>query len=498
MKPGATPQLTKKWWDDNKARTLQKTGIGDLLARFQIAVTKKDEPLVLKTISELEGKIADAIKRADPKQHAETIAGLHKYTAQLGDQRKAAHARIEKAKTPPPQKFGRPGVLWEIDVSAQVRKKADPDWLATFTGWTLKLVLDDELIHTIRGNGEAAILQFMVSDAQKVGDGVVKALADRVADLDSLPGKSPQDTDAARENFQRDVTKVMQAAEARLKAIPEERWKLFVSRQKQYTVYKVKSGVAVTAGTLGIVASAAGIVGTGGAGLALGIIGLTRGAATLTTQLVDLYVEADTVGDRLKKSCDTLTGRYTSAKKQAGNEVGATIIRGLLGTNPFVDSLPEAEKTLKLWSDKVAGLSGKLQETSDKITEAIDQSGLLEQKIRRAESKEAKAVLAKLEKLQAELGTMLDKAFVVGGSISRFEEAQPTAEKLFKQLRDENSNLVEIFEKGFPLFTSMALTGVNAAQGFSAAKDAQKYAKASVGLAMSLGKNAKELYETLG
>lgn len=500
MKAGVKPELTKKWWDKNKALTLRNSDVGDALLRFETAKIKGDGKAYLKAIADLEGKIVAALKQADAKAHAETIQGLHAYTAQLGDERKQAMKRIEQDKNPapPPQKFGRPDVIWQADVAKQVTSKIDPAWLESFRDCRLRLAVDDQLVATMRNAGEAAVLAFMVSDAQKVADAVTAELIKRVERLDDNSNRSPQEMDKARGELTKDVEKLLAKAEVRLKAIPDERWKLFLSRQKQYKDYKVRSAVQVATGVVGVTASAAGIVGTGGTGLALGIVALTRSAVQLVQKVYELSIEADTVGTKLEKSCAVLQARYADAKKQAGNEVGATLVRGLLGENAFMDAIPEAQASLKLWSDKVAGLSGAVQDAAQKIVDAIEKTGELEKRIERAQTKEARAAYAELTKLQEALDKMLSSTSELGGSISRFEEACPRIAEFLAGLRARNDKHVERFEKVFPALVKTGLAGANAANGFAAARTAMQYAKTSVTLTNEIRQRKKEWVEAIG
>ena len=509
MKAGATPELDSKWWSKNKAFTLKKTGIGEALRNYEVARAKEDDELVLKRLSELKRAIANGVKKADAKKHAETIAALKKMPKLIEEQIKLANTRMkndaEAAKNPAPakQKMGKDVVIWSIDVGVEVQKKFKPAWLESFKGYKMGLKLNDDILKVLEDEGDYVTPAFMVEDAQKVGADVVDAIVAAARKVDATKGP-PQKIDKLRADFVTYAEGLIKAQSRKLPKIPQERWNKFVKRNQQYKDYKIKAGLELTIGVLGTAGAAAGIVGSGGAGLVLGIVGLVRSTAAVVKQIYDLALDADKVGKDLQKDCDQLKARYLNAQgeakkgAQAAGEVTGTVLKSILGTDaPFLATIPKAQANYELWDNKIAGVTIAGREASKQITKAMKACEAVEKKIKGAEGKEAQKVYKNLVKLRAELTKALDKTSDLMAKVSRFEKNGPGLEKVLKALDNQNSDFAKIFDKVLPAAVNLTLSGASAGVGFKEAKTALDTFNTALGLTndiMSEGKDQLEAY----
>jgi hypothetical protein len=508
MKKGVTPQLDSKWWAKNKAKTLTKTGIANALRNYEVAQAKKDDQRVLKTLSELKKAVANGVSKANPKLHADTIAALKKYPKIIEAQIKLANERIAraaKATSAPKQKMGKDVVIWSIDVGVEVQKKFKPAWLESFKGYKMGLKLNDDILKVLEDEEDYVTPAFMVEDAQDVGKETVDAIVDAAKKVDAFRG-TPKAVDKKREDFVKLAEALIKSQAKKLTKIPAARWKKFAARNKQYKDYKIKAGLELTTGVLGVAGSAAGIVGTGGAGLVLGIVALVRSTAQVMKQIYDLALDADKVGKDLKKDCDTLLARYKDAagkakkKAQAGAEVGGTVLKSILGTDaPFLATIPKAQNNYKLWDNKIAGVTVAGRTASKQISQALKGCDAAEKMIKKAEDKEAQKIYKKLVSLRKNLDSALNKTSDLMAKVRRFEKNGPALEKTLKALDKQNSDFAKIFDKVFPTVVNLTLSGASAGVGFKEAKTGLDTFNSALGLANDILSEGKgHLEEHLG
>lgn len=79
MKKGATPELRQKWWKDNKAKTLKKTGLGAALKDYEVAEKLSNYKRMLKALDAVKKKARTAEGACVKKLHDETLAALQRY-----------------------------------------------------------------------------------------------------------------------------------------------------------------------------------------------------------------------------------------------------------------------------------------------------------------------------------------------------------------------------------------------------------------------------------
>ncbi len=508
MKKGAVPELNHKWWSKNKAKTMGKTGLGNALKDYEVAVERNDPVKMQKALSNVKKKLPVALNACNKKLHAETIAAIKKYPSVIQKAEVALKKRIaDQASAPaatPKQKVGKNVTIWKWDVSKEVLKKYSPDWLEVFKGFELKLTLNDDILDVLEKEGDLVTPAYMVEDAQAVGKAVVDALVAGLKDIDkNSRGKTPQEVDKLRKSFEPKVKKVMAAGGAKVKKIPKQRWDKFVARKTQYKDYQIKAGLDVAVGVLGTAGAAAGIVGSGGAGLALGIVALVRSVAGLTKQIYDLAQEAEGVEKNLKKDLDTLMKRYVNAdgeakKAQGREEMGATVLKGILGTDaPFLATLPKCSSNYDLWDNKVAGISVAGRKLSVNITKGLAACDKLEKQIKNAENVKARKVLDKLRKGRTALDKSLNQCSTMMARVSKAENNMPKLKTVLDALNASNPQYAKIFDKVFPAVVNLTLSGASAGVGFSEAKSTLEFVNTSLGLFNDIaaeGESALEEY----
>ena len=344
----------------------------------------------------------------------------------------------------------------------------------------------------------------MVEDAQTIGDEVLTKIAAAVEHIDGASrGKTPQQRDALRGKLPALIKSEMQAAEKKLKAAPAARWKKFVARAQQYKDYKIEAGVNLTIGVLGTAGAAAGIVGSGGAGLALGIVALVRSVADTVKQIYNLSIEAEKVERDLEKDLNTLKNRYENAvgtAKQGASEVGVSVLKGILGTDPpFIAALPKCSDNMTLWDNKVAGITTIGRKLSGDITKAMAAVDKLETQIKGSDDVKVRKIVDNMKKARKSLDQSLTKCENQMARVRSAEKAMPVLKKMLKALEATNPKYADIFDKVFPKAVNLALSGASAGVGFKDAKTALDTANVALGLVNDVANEGRgALEEMLG
>ncbi len=105
MKKGANPQLTYKWWNDNKATSLRKSGLGKALKEYEKA---KPKPSVqrcsrqelgdyIDSLIEVRNKAEKAVSLCVPKLHTETKLALKRMQTISNSERHPLEKLLDKA-----------------------------------------------------------------------------------------------------------------------------------------------------------------------------------------------------------------------------------------------------------------------------------------------------------------------------------------------------------------------------------------------------------------
>ncbi|WP_372571943.1 hypothetical protein [Ruegeria jejuensis] len=514
MKANMTPELDQKWWSKNKPKLIKKTGLGDALKDFQVAEDQMDWDKSLKAISNLKRKVADAVKICG-SSHKDTVTVLKKYPKiidkkekEIEAKQKAESERAKSASTAAPkQKVGKGVVIWKKDLGAEITKKYKPDWLKELKGYKFQLKLNEDLLDVLENEGDYVTPQQMVDDANALSDKLVASLAKELMSTDAAIKKETDQkkVDGLVKNFDVKLKTLMGGTKKHFEAIPLNRWKGFVKRKQQYKDYKVKTGFDITLGVLGVVGGAVGVAGsaaTGGASLVLGIISLVRGVASLADKIKDTAREAEKVESVLKSDLDTLLKRYRDAsgeakkKTQGGAEVGATVLKGILGTDaPFLATLPKCDKNYGLWQNKVAGLEVGGRKLSQAIMKGLQECDKLEKAMKKSTNKEARKYLDKLKKARAVLNKALESCSKMMGRVSAADKNAPKLKTMLDALSGSNPKYADIFEKVFPSVVNLTLAGANAGDGFKGASDTLDTLNTALGLFNDIASEGKDQLE---
>jgi hypothetical protein len=358
----------------------------------------------------------------------------------------------------------------------------------------VQLKLNEDILDVLEKEEDHATPAFMVDDANELCEKVVDEIIAKARSLEPslLKGGKPEDISG---QLEKEVKTLVTNLGIQVSKIPKARWDKFVAQKKQYKDYKIQSVQSVVLGTLGVIASGLSIaaaVPTGGATLALGIVGGVRSTAALIKTGADLWKEAETVQNGLVADIGKLKMAYLDgnekAKKTVGaQEIGAGILKGILGTHPpFIATVPKRQEDYKLWDNKVAHLAVNNREVSKEALALLDKVSKLETLMAGSKSKDAGKLLDKIRKLRKLVNDGLEKASTLGGRVSQAEKMMPLLKQALDMLAEAVPKYAEIFNKVFPAVVNLALAGADAGVGFKEATNALDYYNTAQGLANDL------------
>lgn len=515
MKTNAVPELSSKWWSNNKTKLMKSTGLGKALKTYEIAADSMNYDAALTALSEVKKKVAVAIKACGGRLQTDTLAALKRYPIVINKQEKkltdlkAQFLRNQRAalqnqqSAPKKQKLGSAVTIWERDISDLARKKGLPDWVKDFRNYKMKLTLNGDILDALEAEKDMVTPAYMAEDAEKLGQRLALGIVKLAQNIDTASkGRSPQEVDKLRAQFGQEVKKLIEPVKADLPKIPALRWKKFVADNKAYHDYKIKAAADMTIGVLNTTASALGIVGTGGAGLALGIVALVRAVADLAKQCYNLALEAESVEKDLASDLAVLNKRYHNAqgnakKAQGATEVGHTVIKSLLGVDtPFIATLPKCNSNYGLWINKVQGLSVAGRKLSSAIVNGIDDCGKLEKKIAKSNDAKARKIYDKILKTRKVLDKALNDCSAMMKRVSNAEGNMEKLKRMLDALNVTNPNYADIFEKVAPRIVGLALSGASAGVGLVGAKSTLETVNAALGLVKDVELEGKAALET--
>jgi hypothetical protein len=496
MKKGEIPQFNEAWW--KKARPLLFTdpGLDKKLKDYEVAEDQFAYEKMLKSLGDIREMAKTIVGKC---KDADTVEAMKKYpnlisTKENEIKKKISEAKLKESENKPvPQKIGGSVVIWKRDVAEEVKKKYPVKWL-DFKGCIVQLKLNDDILDVLEKEGDHATPAFMVDDANELCEKVVDELIAKAKLQEPAlkKGKKPEEASA---ELGKEVKTLVTNLGINVSKIPAARWNKFVAQKKQYKEYKIQSAQSVVLGTLGVIASGLSIaaaVPTGGATLALGIVGGVRSTAALLKTGSNLWKEAETVQNGLVADIGKLKLAYLDgmekAKKTVGlQEIGAGILKGILGTHPpFIATVPKCQEDYKLWDNKVAHLVVNNRATSKEALALLDKITQLEKVMANAKSKDAGKILDKIRKLRKVVNDGLEKASTLGGRVSQAEKMMPMLKEALDMLAETVPKYAEIFNKIFPAIVNLALAGADAGVGFKEATNALDYYNTAQGLANDL------------
>lgn len=388
-------------------------------------------------------------------------------------------------------------VIWsaELDKRMHYTSKTFPD----FKGYKFSVSVDKDVAKLLEEDKDGPRQQqFMVDDANEALKDAVSAIEGALKTVDAAMPKagSEKDQKVLTDACRKTIDETLAALARTLEAVPEKRWDTWVKIKKDYKKYKIKSAVSVVTGSIGAIASVASLavaVPTGGATLALSIVGLIRSSVELAQTLTRLWVEAETVQQKLTASCDALSRLYQTHGKAAlgAASTGSTVLNVILG----VDAAPNL-KTLEsenaLWEQKLNGIDVNAGEAARKALEALDKAETLEKKLHAAKSDQAGKLLDALRKVRKSVNDHLDACHKQSERCHKGRQLQETYAVIVKQLKSDQPAWSAVFDKLIPAAASLALAGANAGNGLKDAKEALEIAKESAVLVIEVAKTLKE------
>jgi hypothetical protein len=509
MKSSDQPELKAAWLKNNKPVGYNGPGLSNALKDWEIAADSMDAAKRTKAAADLKGAVKKVISSMDSTKYKDEIVVLEKYKklteAEELKTKEMAERGSAPAGAPVPQKMGGPVVIWSRDISVEVKKQFKKDWLTDFSGYELEMTLNSDILDVFEKEEDKVTPAFIAQDAEELAQELISILVKTLDEIEaSSKGKKPADVDKLRESFEPAAASAIKVVEGKMKQIPLARWDLFVRQKQQYKSYKIKSGLNVTLGVLGIAGSAVGIAGTGGAGLALGIVTLVRSSAALMKQIHDLYIEAEKVEKDLKKDLDTLMERYAAATNEirsgrlASTEITGSTLKTILGVDPpFMATIPKCKNNIDLWQSKVAGITVEGRKLYKAVSIGLAQCDKLEGMIAKAEKKEARAIYDKLVKARKKLDEALGKCSDMNARVDKAEKNFEGLDQMMKALEAATPKYVEIFDKVFPVVVNLTLSGASGGVGIKEANSTLEVVNSSLSMfndVVSEGKAKLEEY----
>jgi hypothetical protein len=172
------------------------------------------------------------------------------------------------------------------------------------------------------------------------------------------------------------------------------------AKRKEYTKYKVKAGLNITLGVVGVGVSVAGIVLSGGGSSLISLIGIVRGMSEIIQQCKSLYDDAEKVSQRV------LTGILKVSKGQSVNrdvnallEVGRAAVKSIT-TIDFVATPAKCAEMNQTFSIKL----NQLLAANDALMESVRQSP-------------DPKVVSKLEMAEAKVHALIEKVMWLGDRV---------------------------------------------------------------------------------
>ena len=395
-------------------------------------------------------------------------------------------------------------VVFEYDISKALKSKYTSRVFKKIDGATVALEIDDKVMTALEESKDRDLAAAkIVERAQKICKVAADELAVRLAELEhNLEGKDKDEQHKLIKGFRAEVVKKLEGLKAKLKVLPEDQWKKFLTKyseaKKEYLKYKVNAVVDVTVGTLGVAASAAALAGTahtGGASLVLGVIGMTRSVAKISQVVYSLAVDVEKQGNALKEDLESLLKQFADSKgKATGKDLAKTTVNAVFGA-PFFTTVSTASKKAETFGGKVAGTYVGGVKLSREVTASLNAMKKLEGDLSKLKGKDLKKTEAKLEKLQGNFDKLFEKAANLNAKAERVERDLNTVKAVLTELKDETKTLAYL-EKALTILTSVGLAAASAGVGIhEAAGDALELAKEGITLAGEVLENAKEALE---
>jgi hypothetical protein len=229
-------------------------------------------------------------------------------------------------------------------------------------------------------------------------------------------------------------------------------WQKYLARKQHLKDFRVKSGVKITMGVLGIgVAAASAALSFGAlwmnifaiakalADMAHNIKTLTEGIETTYKKLLDDMDNVDELNQQREAARKKNVGQKASKGKEAAKELATALM-------PFTKNMVKSASSIEERCKQLLGQVSKLEDQADdlvgKVNQAIKQLGSAPEKIMTAEQKKVAATMD--EKLKEMMGQVTDLHRKSQNCAAFGERALKAAQKL----RKEDSWTAGLAEKG--------------------------------------------------
>lgn len=386
-------------------------------------------------------------------------------------------------------------VIWGREVASEVSKVYKSKTLPGLKGYKVELLISDQVLDVLEedGGGQRIAAQ-MVEDAQKACEATVALLATELKKLDAECLKGTEDSIKKRAaSFDVFIKSEVNKLGAKLKAIPEARWKAWVATQAQYKKYKVDTGIKIVMGTLGAVGSGLAIaaaVPTGGATLALGIVGGVKSGLELIKIGAKCAMEAEQVQKKVMLHLKAMSSIYGNCKgksqKGAAKEAAMSALNALLPVE-LAPTLNQITSDCGLWDNKLAGVEINADKAANNAMNNLKLTDGLESKLKSSKSKDAGKILDKIKKLRIEIDKSLTKCTDAGERVTKGRAAHEfITKKLLPELRSKQPKWVDVFDKVAPVAVNLGLAAGGGADAFASAKSALEFTQASLDVANAI------------
>ncbi len=179
-----------------------------------------------------------------------------------------------------------------------------------------------------------------------------------------------------------------------------------MAKRSAYTKYKVKAGLNITLGVIGVGAGVASIVLSGGGSSLLSLIGIARGASEIIQQCKSLYDEAEAVSKQvLKGILKASQGPSDDKNINALKEVGRAAIKSLT-TVDFVATPAKCAELNQTFEIKLTGLEVGAHDTAIALNQLLEANDALLDSIK---ANPNPRIASKVEKAEEKTNTLILK-----------------------------------------------------------------------------------------
>lgn len=189
-------------------------------------------------------------------------------------------------------------------------------------------------------------------------------------------------------------------------------------KRKEYRQYKIKAGLNVTLGVVGVGAGIASIALSGGGSSLVSLIGIVRGVSEIVQQCKSLYDEAEAVSRKVHAGIlASLKNRTENRDVNALLEVGRAVVKSLT-TIDFVPTPAKCEELNGTFRIKLTGLDVGAHDAAKQLNKLLETNEGLEEFIKKANQP---SLAAKLEAAEAKVHRLIERILTLGKRVEAGE-----------------------------------------------------------------------------